>query len=121
MQTMHWLSFSRAVRGRLLFYRAPLTQEQLTSLRLEKPKSFILITHCKTYAKASAYMQNTFNQNHAEGNFQNNLFPQHFTKTHVAICKSLPKVKAGLHPQCGEISYIHFWSILPILSVLGAQ
>lgn len=48
-------------------------------------------------------MQNTFNQNNAEGNFQNNLFPQHFTKTHIVTCKSLSKIKAGLHPQCGEI------------------
>lgn len=48
-------------------------------------------------------MQNTFNQNHVEGNFQNNFFPQHFTKTHIVICKLLPKIKAGLNPQRGEI------------------
>lgn len=34
-------------------------------------------------------MQNTFNQNHAEWNFQNNLFPQHFMKTDIAICTQL--------------------------------
>lgn len=72
-------------------------------------------------AKALAYMQNTFNQNHAEGNFQDNLFPQHFTKTHIVICKSLPKIKAGLFPVWRNKSYIHFWPVMPILSVLGAQ
>jgi len=36
--------------------------------------------------KALAYVQNTFNQNHAKWNFQNYLFPHHFMRTDTATC-----------------------------------
>lgn len=53
-------------------------------------------------AEALAYMQNTFNQNHAERSSKTICFYSILQKTHIVIYKLLSKIK-GLHPQCGEI------------------
>lgn len=81
---------SGVAQGTLSVYRITTTQDQHTSFKLEKPKRLIL-AHPERYmpsvnmaklqiATALAYMQNTFNWNHVEWNFQNNLFPQHFRR-----------------------------------------